>query len=78
MKKLEFSIPTSFQIASTHKNQIAREFKTSRQTVFYALNYRTNSKQAIQIRQRAKTLLLQEIQKIDFFFNPKFPKSLKP
>lgn len=78
MDKLEFTIPTNIQIASSHKNQIAREFKTSRQTVFYAINYRTHSKQAIQIRQRAKTLLLEEAQKIDFFFKHKFPKSLTP
>lgn len=52
-------------ISSTHKNQLAREFKTSKQSVLMSLNYVFNSSQAKRIRERAKELLLKEAKKIE-------------
>lgn len=52
-------------LSSIHKNTIAKELNISRQSVFYALNYRVHSKQAREIRMRAKQLLLEEASKID-------------
>ena len=52
-------------LSSTHKNTIAKELSISRQSVFYALNYRVHSKQAHEIRMRAKQILLEEASKID-------------
>ena len=52
-------------LSSTHRNTIAKELSISRQSVFYALNYRVHSKKAREIRIRAKQLLLDEAAKID-------------
>ena len=52
-------------LSSTHKNTIDKELSISRQSVFYALNYRVHSKQAHEIRMRAKQILLEEASKID-------------
>jgi hypothetical protein len=43
-------------LSSTHKNTIAKELSISRQSVFYALNYRVHSKQAREIRMQSLLL----------------------
>lgn len=52
-------------ISSTHKNQLAKEFNTSKQSVWLSLKYVFNSLQAKQIRLRAKELLQAEANKIN-------------
>lgn len=52
-------------IASTFKNQLAKEFKTSKQSVMMSLRYVFNSDQAKAIRARAKELLIEEAGKIE-------------
>ncbi|HCY81885.1 MAG TPA: hypothetical protein DHV22_09950 [Xanthomarina gelatinilytica] len=52
-------------ISSKHKNQLMKEFKTSKQSVLMSLRYVFNSEQAKAIRNRAKELLLQEVEKIE-------------
>lgn len=46
------------------KNQMAKEFNVSNNTVQLALSYVFNSETAIKIRKRAKELLLEESQKV--------------
>lgn len=46
------------------KNQIAKEFKTTTQTIQTSLSYFNNSELAQKIRTRAKELLLQEAEKV--------------
>lgn len=53
-------------ISSTHKNQLAKEFNTSKQSVMMSLRYVFNSDQAKAIRARAKELLIEEADKIEF------------
>ncbi|HZW63601.1 MAG TPA: hypothetical protein VFF15_08175 [Flavobacteriaceae bacterium] len=52
-------------ISSTHKNQLAQEFNTSKQSVLMSLRYVFNSPQAKKIRERAKELLIEEASKIE-------------
>jgi hypothetical protein len=53
------------KIHSELKKQIAAELKTSLQTVHTALCYFNNSAMAVEIRKRAKILLLKEANKIE-------------
>lgn len=46
------------------KNDIAKEFKTSKQNVLTSLSYFNNSEKAQAIRKRAKELLLAEAEKV--------------
>lgn len=48
-----------------YKERIAKELSTSKQTVVMALKYVNNSKLAKKIRQRAKEMLQEEINKIE-------------
>ena len=51
-------------IHPTYKNQIAKEFKVTKQTVDMSLKYVFNSKTSKDIRKRAKGLLENESKKI--------------
>jgi hypothetical protein len=51
-------------IHPTYKNQIAKEFEVTKQTVDMSLKYVFNSDTSKKIRKRAKTLLEQEAKKI--------------
>lgn len=51
-------------IHPTYKNQIAKEFKVTKQTVDMSLKYVFNSGTSKDIRKRAKDLLLKESEKI--------------
>ncbi len=51
-------------IHPTYKNQIAKEFKVTKQTVDMSLKYVFNSETSKDIRKRAKELLLKESEKI--------------
>lgn len=53
------------KIHSELKKQIANELKTSLQTVHTALCYFNNSDMAVEIRKRAKALLMQEANNIE-------------
>lgn len=53
------------EISSTQKNLLAEEFKTSKVSIQMSLDYVFNSKAAKAIRQRAKELLQEEINKIN-------------
>ncbi|OIO12221.1 MAG: hypothetical protein AUJ53_02805 [Flavobacteriaceae bacterium CG1_02_35_72] len=55
----------TIQIWARYKKQIAHELNTSLTTVQMSLDYYNNSDLAIKIRQRAKQLLLEEVEKID-------------
>ncbi len=52
-------------ITASQKNIIVQEFKTTRQTVYCALKYYTNSKLAKRIRLKAKDLLYKDVKKIE-------------
>lgn len=52
-------------ISSTQKNKIAKELGCTSQNVRNALAYLNNSKQAKQIRAKAREILLKEVEKID-------------
>ncbi|WP_281233463.1 hypothetical protein [Flavobacterium gelatinilyticum] len=52
------------RIAPEFKNQMAKEFNTSKQNVMMALKDYNQSDLAKKIRARAKTLLLEEAEKI--------------
>jgi len=52
-------------ISSYHKKMIRDEFNTSKQSVQLSLDYVFNSKRAKAIRQRARVLLQEEVNKID-------------
>lgn len=54
----------SINISSTHKQQLADKFNTSKVTVQNALHFFNNSKKAQKIRLAAKEILLEEAQKI--------------
>ena len=51
-------------IHPTYKNQIAKEFNVTKQTVDMSLKYVFNSENSKDIRKRAKELLLKESEKI--------------
>ncbi|CAA0255067.1 hypothetical protein [Tenacibaculum maritimum] len=51
-------------IHPTLKKQVAKELNTTKQTVLTAIKYFNNSDLAVQIRKRAKELLVEEANKI--------------
>ncbi len=52
-------------ISVNHKKDLAQEFEVSYQSIQMSLDYVFNSKKAKRIRQRAKEMLQEEINKID-------------
>lgn len=48
----------------SHLNQLVKEFKKSRQTIYNAIWYTTNSDLAMAIRKRAKELLQKEAENV--------------
>jgi hypothetical protein len=54
----------TIQIWSKAKKQIAKELNTSLTTVQLSLDYYNNSELAKKIRQRAKEILIAEVEKI--------------
>lgn len=52
-------------ISVEHKKALQKEFNTSETSVRYSLNYVFNSSQAKAIRQRAKEMLQEEVEKIE-------------
>ncbi|QZT38692.1 hypothetical protein K5X82_07280 [Halosquirtibacter xylanolyticus] len=59
--------PVQISLGRKHHKVLRNEFlpKMSRQTIFNALNYRSNTKNSREVRCRAKELLLNEISLIE-------------
>lgn len=53
------------EVSSKMKANLSKIFKCSKETVRLALEYRSNSKTAVSIRNKTKELLQKEIEKID-------------
>jgi len=53
------------EISSKHKKDLAIEFNTSLTTVQMSLDFVFNSEQAVKIREKAKEMLLKEVDKVN-------------
>lgn len=53
-------------VAPEHFNALVTEFSTTRTSVYSALGYKTHSKMAVDIRRRAKEMLLAEAKRVRF------------
>jgi hypothetical protein len=61
------STPIQISLGRKHHKTLRQEFngKMSRQTIYNALCYRSNTSNSIKVRKRAKELLLKEVELIE-------------